>query len=83
MFDDIVQILEANGVCKQKSSVGDKRNAKFCHVIERISTENIEFQDTVALSRGTGFYVENRPLIKEPIDVYLCVEKTDAKMDEE
>lgn len=72
---DIVQILEANGVVEQKSKVGDKRNTRYCQVVERIETDNPELHDTVALSRNTGFYTENRALIKELVDIYLYSEK--------
>jgi len=75
MFLDMIQILENNGVMMQKSKPGDKRNAKYCQVVERIPTENPKLHDTVASSRNTGFYVENRPFIKEMVDVYLYSEK--------
>jgi molecular chaperone GrpE (heat shock protein) len=71
MFEDILQILGANGVSRQKSNVGDKRNTRHCQVVERIPAEDPALHDTVALSRGTGFYVENRSLVKELVDIYL------------
>lgn len=71
MFMDMLQILEANGVSKLKSKPGDKRNTRHCQVIERIPTDNPDLHDTVALSRSTGFYVENRSLVKELVDIYL------------
>jgi molecular chaperone GrpE (heat shock protein) len=76
---DIVQLLEANGVQRQKSEIGSKRNARYCQVIERISTDDPEQHDTVAQSRNTGFYKENRPLIKELVDIYLYSEKSDEQ----
>lgn len=79
MLEDIVQILEANGVLRQKSKPGDKRNTRHCQVIERIPTANPEQHDTVAKSRGTGFYIENRSLIKEPVDIYLYSETAEDK----
>jgi hypothetical protein len=79
MLDDIVQILQANGVLKQKSKPGDKRNTRHCLVIERIPTANQELHDTVSKSRGTGFYIENRSLIKEPVDIYLYSETAEDK----
>jgi hypothetical protein len=82
MFEDIVQILEANGVFKQKSKQGDKRNTRHCQVVERIPTSDAELHDTVVQSRGTGFFVENRPLIKEQVDIYLYSENADEKSDE-
>jgi hypothetical protein len=74
MLEDIYQILKANGVFKQKSSPGDKRNTRYCQVVERIPTAKSEQHDTVAKSHGTGFYIENRPLIQEPVDIYLYSE---------
>lgn len=79
MLEDIVQILQANGVFKQKSDPGDKRNTRYCQVIERIPTNVPEQHDTVAKSRGTGFYIENRSLIKEPMDIYLYSETAEDK----
>ena len=82
LFEDINQVLEANGVSKQKSTKGDKRNTRHCQVRERILTNNIGLHDTVARSNGTGFYVENRTLIKEPVDIYFYSENADVKSDE-
>lgn len=79
MFLDITQILEANGVVRQKSNPGDKRNTKHCQVLERIPTDNPDLHDTIAHSRSTGFYIDNRPLIKELVDIYLFTEKSADK----
>ena len=62
----------------QKSSPGDKRNNKFCQIVEKIETDNPELHDTVASSKGTGFYTEKRPLIKELVDVYVYKEAAAA-----
>ena len=82
MFMDIVQILEAYGVHRQKSSQKDRRNTRFCQIVERITTNDPEQHDTVAQSRSTGFYVENRALVKELVDIYLYSEKSDEQSDE-
>jgi len=79
---DIVQLLEANGVQLQKSNVGDRRNARYCQVIERIPTDDPKQHDTVAQSRSAGFYKENRPLVKELVDIYLYSEKPDEQTGE-
>lgn len=71
MFLDLLQILNNYGVTKQESKVGDKRNTKHCKVIECIPTDNPELHDTVTKSLNTGFYVENRSLVKEMVHVYL------------
>jgi len=82
MLMDIVQILEANGVSRQKSNPKDKRNTRYCQVVERIITGDPDLHDTIALSRNTGFYIENRALIKELVDIYLYSEKTDEQLGE-
>jgi molecular chaperone GrpE (heat shock protein) len=82
LFLDIIQILEANGVYKQKSQPGDKRNPRHCQVVERIPTHDPEQHDRVVLSRSTGFTVENRTLAKELVDVYLFTEKPAHPADE-
>lgn len=74
MFLDILQLLEANGVSKLKSSPGDKRNTRHCKVIERLSTDDPALHDTIAQSRSTGFYVENRSLMKELVDIYILAD---------
>ena len=76
MFSDIIQILEANGVGIQKSSVGDRRNTRHCQVVERFEAEEQEQHDTVSKSYNTGFYIDNRTLIKERVDVFLFTKKT-------
>jgi len=80
MFLDITQnILEPNGASRQKSNPGDKRNTKYCQVVERIPTDRPELHDTVVQSRSTGFYIGNRPLVKELVDIYLFTEKNADK----
>jgi molecular chaperone GrpE (heat shock protein) len=71
MFLDILQILEANGVSRLKSNPGDKRDTRHCQVVERVPTDDPALHDTVVQSRGTGFFVENRSLVKELVDVYI------------
>ena len=71
MFLDLLQILESNGISIMESKTEDKRNAKFCQVAERVPTDDPDLHDTVAKSVRVGFYIENRPLIKEMIHVYV------------
>ena len=71
MFLDIAELLQGYGVHMQKSNPGDKRNPRFCQVIERRTTDDPDKHDTVVKSHRTGFYVENRALLKEMVDVYL------------
>jgi hypothetical protein len=71
MLMDLLQILEANGVSRLKSNPGDKRNTRHCQVIERIPTNDPALHDTVVQSRSTGFFVENRSLVKEFVDIYI------------
>lgn len=81
LFMDIEQLLESNGVKIQRSVPGDKRNNKFCQIVDRVETTNPEKHDTVVCSKGTGFYTEKRPLIKELIDVYVYQSSTEADID--
>lgn len=82
LFMDIKQLLESNGVMLQKSESGDKRNNKFCQIVERVETNDPKLHDTVVSSKGTGFYTEKRPLIKELVDVYIYKEAVAASTTE-
>ena len=79
MLEDILQILEANGVFKQKSNPGDKRNTRHCQVINRVPTALPEQHDTVVRSCGTGFFIENRSLIRQPVEIYIYSKTTEEK----
>jgi hypothetical protein len=83
LFADIQQVLESNGVQKQESNTGDKRNARYCQVTERVPTDIQEQHDTVASSKQVGFYIENRPLVKEFIDVYVYSPKAQEASQEQ
>jgi len=74
MFQDMLEILQNNNVGVQKSKAGDKRNTRHCQVLNRVDTDNPELHDTVVSSRNTGFYIENRSLVKEMVDVYVYKE---------
>jgi len=78
MFDDILQVLESYGVSKLQSKLGEKRNTRHCSVREKLSTDDQELHDTVASSRNIGFYLENRTLVKEMVDVYVYSKKSDS-----
>ena len=71
IFMDLLDILETYGVYRQKSQKGDKRNVRFCHIENRIETENPELHDTVAASLNSGFYIDKRALIPERVDIYV------------
>ena len=80
MFEDLLQIVQNNGVTVLKSKEGDKRNTKHCQVLERITTDDLNKHDTVARSVSTGFYLDNRTLVKEMIDVYIYEESKGEKI---
>lgn len=71
MLADIEELLDEYGMKKIHSEVGDKRNPRHCQVKSRIYTSNEDQHDTVAKSYGSGFYIENRTIIKEIVDVYI------------
>ena len=76
VFLELVELLQAYGVGTQKSQPGDKRNPRYCQIVERVPTPDPELHDTVVQSRCTGFYIENRPLVKELVDVYIFAQPT-------
>ena len=79
MFLDMLQVLENNGVSKQESKEGDKRNTRHCQVTERILIGDPNLHDTVAKSINIGFYIENRTLIKEMVRVFVYEENREDK----
>ena len=83
MFLDLLQLLENNGISKQESKKGDKRNTKYCQVIERIPTDDPVLDDTVDESLSVGFYIENRPLIKEMVHIRVYEDKKENNKENE
>lgn len=71
MLLDILDLLEEYGVQRLKSNSGDKRNPRHCQVLERIPTDDPALHDTIVASHNSGFYMENRTIIKEMVDIYL------------
>lgn len=71
MLLDILDLLEEYGVQRLKSNPGDKRNTRHCQVLERIPTNDPALHDTIVASHNSGFYMENRTIIKEMVDIYL------------
>ena len=87
MFSDILQLIESNGASVYKSAPGDPRNPRYCKVAEKIPTGDKSLHDTVARSISEGFYIENRPLVQELINVYtfdasLAAEPAENDMEE-
>jgi len=80
MFLDMLQVLENNGVFKQESKQGNKRNTRHCQVTERILTADLNLHDTVEKSLNVGFYIENRTLIKEMVRVFVYKNKNEDKV---
>lgn len=83
MLLDILDLLEEYGVQRLKSNPGDKRNTRHCQVLERIPTEDPALHDTIVASHNSGFYMENRTIIKEMVDVYLHERPATPKVQEE
>ncbi|MCL2548977.1 MAG: hypothetical protein FWE76_07435 [Symbiobacteriaceae bacterium] len=71
LFEGLLGILERFGVTLLKSSVGDERNNRHCQVLKRIPTGDESLHDRVAQSYNTGFYIENRTLVREKVDIYI------------
>lgn len=68
---DLEDLLEAYGMSALRSAVGDKRNPRHCQIMERVPTDDPAKHDTVARSYNTGFYIGNRTVIKEMVDIFF------------
>ena len=83
MLLDILDLLEEYGIQRLKSCPGDKRNPRHCQVLERIPTDDPTLHDTVVASHNSGFYMENRTIIKEMVDIYLYERPANVEAKEE
>lgn len=83
MLLDILDLLEEYGVQRLKSNPGDKRNTRHCQVLERIPTDDPALHDTIVASHNSGFYMENRTIIKEMVDIYLYERPATPEVKEE
>ena len=80
---DLEDLLGVYGMSMLRSSPGDKRNPRHCQVHERIPTDDPAKHDTVAKSYNTGFFVGNRTVIKEIVDIYFYDGSADRIQNEE
>ena len=82
MLMDIEDLLGVYGMKKLRSEPGEKRNPRHCQILGRIPTGDPAKHDTVAKSYNSGFYIGNRTVIKEVVDIYIYegavpIEETD------
>lgn len=77
---DLCELLETYGMKMIHSEVGEKRNPQHRKIQERILTENASLHDTIAKSYGIGFYLGNRTIIPERVDVYFYDVKVSTEM---
>ena len=70
LLDELIETLAGHGVEQMKSEINTKRNLSLTQVVERIDTDDPTLDGKIARSRASGFYIENRCLIKEMVDVY-------------
>lgn len=82
MLLDILDLLEEYGVQRLKSNPGDKRNTRHCQVLERIPTDDPALHDTVVASHNSGFYMGNRTIVKEMVDIYLYERPSTPEVEE-
>lgn len=68
---DIEDLLGVYGMEKLRSEPGEKRNPRHCQILGRIPTNDPAKHDTVAKSYNSGFYIGNRTVIKEVVDIYI------------
>ena len=71
LFESISGMLERFEVTMMRSKVGEKRNNRHCQVLRRIPTTDENLHDTVVTSYNIGFYIDNRTLVKEKVDIYV------------
>ena len=71
MLMDIEDLLGVYGMEKLRSEPGEKRNPRHCQILGRIPTDDPAKHDTVAKSYNSGFYIGNRTIIKEVVDIYI------------
>lgn len=71
MLMDIEELLGMYGMLKLRSMPGEKRNTRHCQVVKRISTSDPAKHDTIAKSYNSGFYIGNRTVIKELVDIFI------------
>lgn len=71
MLMDIEDLLSMYGMEKLRSAPGVKRNPRHCQILGRIPTGDPAKHDTVAKSYNSGFYIGNRTVIKEVVDIYI------------
>lgn len=71
MLLDIEDLLGVYGMTKIRTQQGEKRNPRHCQILNRITTDDPAKHDTVAKSYNSGFYIGNRTVIKEVVDVYI------------
>ena len=79
MLMDIEDLLSVYGMTKLRSGQGEKRNPRHCQVLNRIPTDDSAMHDTVAKSYNSGFYIGNRTVIKEVVDIYIYEGQAPAK----
>lgn len=71
MLMDIEDLMNVYGMTKLRSNQGEKRNPRHCQVLNRISTDDSSKHDTIAKSYNSGFYIDNRTIIKEMVDIFI------------
>ena len=82
MLLDLLDLLEEYGIQRLKSNPGDKRNTRHCQVLERIPTDDMTKHDTIVASHNSGFFIDNRTIIKELVDVYLYSNELQTQVSE-
>lgn len=75
---DLEELMESYGMNKLRSVQGEKRNPRHCQIRNRIPTDDSQKHDTVIKSYGSGFFIGNRTIIKEVVDVLVYEELNDA-----
>lgn len=79
MFEEFEEILEDNGAEIVESKIGEKRKARLCKIMNKISTSDMKKHNTIARSVRKGVILGRQILCKEYVDVYIYDENLSEK----
>jgi molecular chaperone GrpE (heat shock protein) len=71
LLDDLLQLLQENGVKEHKSEVGDVYETKYCKISEKVPTIDLDLKDKVIESKSIGLYLDKSVLIPELVKIYV------------
>ena len=83
ILDELLQFLHENKVEDYKTEIGQKYSPRYCKVIGKEFTGEIEKNGVVIESRNTGFFRDKIVLVPERVKIYVYDEKLKPVENEE